>query len=102
MTTEVSKHTPGPWTVVSHGGFISIFPQGVRKVEYPSQEIATCHNEQQNAKANAALIAAAPALLEALQAFVESVSLTPPGANKTLDKARAAIAQALGEEAHNG
>ena len=59
---------------------------------------------RETAVANARLIAAAPDLLEALQAMVEIAELTvgwtpaPPDADGPLVQARAAIAKATGEQ----
>ena len=91
-----ATYTPGPWKAT----------EGYRPCIYNSKDalIAQCKGEDDWANANARLIAAAPALLEALKAmhdagvyhFKESgwPSQFHAGA---LTKARAAIAQALGE-----
>jgi len=63
---DVSKHTPGPWTVNGAGGTFAkiarLTPAGVivsaNRVPQPAEEIS-----------NARLIAAAPDLLEALKAL---------------------------------
>lgn len=110
MTTmnEV-KHTPGPWKVdddTAHGRMTLIFDQlgdliadtarGMRNVDLDSAA-SEC-------EANARLIAAAPALLEALKELWPFIEADCDGANADLDdpyqaamaKARAAIAQAEG------
>lgn len=81
----MSKHTTGPWRVSneSNGTF----------VRAPAGLVASMESGNQLMRdANARLIAAAPALLEALEAFEEEGSTK---AVQTL--ARRAIAQARGE-----
>lgn len=98
---QEAKHTPGPW--VANGRYIGT----------PNHKsfIAECKDQNGNwtnepmAVANARLIAAAPELLEALQAIerhhVEQNRLKgrDEGKSKTLTIARAAIAKATGSEA---
>lgn len=108
----MSKHTPGPWAFsTSTNGWsytINIFQadnatptDGWSDVGYI---IKTCEGEQQAIQhANARLIAAAPELLEALQAIVKSlVDQDDEGmiehAQQMID-ARVAIAKATGGEA---
>jgi hypothetical protein len=86
-------HTPGPWTIYNHTkGIDIIFDDGE-----DGKTIATVRTA-----ADAALIAAAPDLLEALQLAYRhlnggSDSLTPMEFAKAFKMARAAIAKALGE-----
>jgi len=92
MTT---KHTPGPWTIYQHPltpepSSFDIF--GLRDGE----EVDIAENVT---AANAALIAAAPALYEALKGIVADFDRLPTGdylLNALLDKARAALASADG------
>ncbi len=58
--TEMSAHTPGPWIVGEHGRIVA--PSEGRSEDY---EIATVRRSD-----HARLIAAAPALLEALEGFL--------------------------------
>lgn len=89
-------HTPGPWSVQRDRVSVLI-PVGV----------AGCHNACAYAgtEANAALIASAPALLEALVELDAVLGDTPMPDCATMNKliaasskARAAISQATGEQ----
>jgi hypothetical protein len=60
MTTNETKHTPGPWKVAGHGNGKQELP-----IYGPSGEIACIRGEAH--LADARLIAAAPELLAALQ-----------------------------------
>lgn len=97
-----TKHTPGPWHIHEDG---MKFSREIYPVNYGGKEntercvlIARVSgwkggfNTAKEAEANARLIAAAPELLEALQAVVRIAD------RKTVefDKARAAIAKATG------
>ena len=86
------KHTPGPWEARGY----SIF-----EPHKTAMTIAVATQHEPNVKANARLIAAAPELLEALQAFVEWAECVKEFAGAapiaTLADARAAIAKATGE-----
>ena len=73
----MSKHTPGPWTAPEASGLITGYiwahePYGgiVAQVEDGGQ----VPYDQEQRKANAHLIAAAPELLEALKSLVEDCS----------------------------
>lgn len=109
------KHTPGPWlTQWEHDGDESIWSR-----DGGMHMIATCHAEDDRvipAKANARLIAAAPDLLEALEAH-QGVSQLLAELEFCLDEergeierqlrdieeqARAAIARARGEQDGGG
>lgn len=87
-----TKHTPGEWFTCR--GVSSIYIEA-RLRQGVVQEIAACgpteagHEQQE---ANARLIAAAPELLEALQAVVAVADR----ATDEFDRARAAIAKATG------
>jgi hypothetical protein len=82
----MNKHTPGPWEVHP------LAPLAVHQPEYE------CWIPQ--SKADARLIAAAPELLEALQAIVNSAAANQAAVIYPLiDDARAAIAKATGEQA---
>lgn len=98
----MSGHTPGPWIiregdewthdVVTHHGEL---PDGSPN----AWNVASINGRRDEAKANLALIAAAPDLLEALQLFVKSMRSPPTGPNMThefdIGKAERAIAKAL-------
>lgn len=101
----MNKHTPGPW-IVGYYDFLDqqVYidaPSGDPDLGYKSWEgVAIAYGCEESpfkglekAKANAMLIAAAPDLLEALEALVECPTL---GAR---DRAIEAIAKAKGEQA---
>jgi len=102
------KHTPGPWKVEPGINHIKVW--GERPKTGPSL-IAEVRNEGTahstsgaREQANAVLIAAAPAMYDALReltnAFALVVKMTPYGVSmdvsKVHDNARAALAQAEG------
>lgn len=92
-----SKHTPGPWTIEKTAG-----GWGVRA---PSWGYVAIHSDgnpphwEEGQAANRLLIAAAPELLDALQAMVTSYEHEASMSNPALESARAAIAKATGEQA---
>ena len=106
---NIKKYTPGPWTLetvttavgICHkiGPFPPRRPDDVTTrsaclyADYPSG----CNPADEELKANARLIAAAPELLEALERMLEVFGdgLTA-GESDTCDAARAAIAKAKG------
>lgn len=93
------EFTPGPWTACTDDGWEGIVhsPEG--------RTVATCPWDER-AKADAQLIAQAPALLEALEEMLDAYA---PFAQRTVDQegesalhsavrnARAAIAKATGD-----
>jgi hypothetical protein len=89
---EKDKHTSGPWTVESDGSTVVMGGQCV--IVAPAKDGSTREEE----KANAALIAAAPCLLAALELIVPDmqhyVSTHGSGPDKRLDVAYAAIERA--------
>ena len=109
-----TKHTPGPWTLCpsSHSGLaISNAEDGAFKV--PRATLALCGksrttaeewhyiaamNDHEQAEADARLIAAAPELLAALRAWVESTAFDEQtGSMRAVyEAARAAIDKATG------
>lgn len=103
-------HTPGPWRLdnnIAYGWKTNPFSITVRKRGVHSTTVANIPAKQtisrDEAEANARLIAAAPELLEALQAIVKSlVDQDDEGmiehAQQMID-ARVAIAKATGGEA---
>jgi hypothetical protein len=90
----MSKHTPGPWDIYfnSRDDFVvrKMFPDGQE-----SHEIARCRSGAYNAL----LIAAAPDLLEALNAMLDTCYDLERDDDviNAVAKARAAIAKAKGE-----
>ncbi|MCY1299991.1 hypothetical protein D9M71_67300 [compost metagenome] len=105
----MNKHTPGPWEVVGQHVYTklgAVNAHGSKASESDGWNIATicpwaCTNADDEDEdmpvtevmANAALIAAAPDLLEALEAVVRVADR----ATDEFDMARAAIAKARGK-----
>lgn len=86
------SHTPGPWRRYrDRTGRVS-------KIEGRGRRVCTFQPSDLNAEANASLIAAAPEMLEALEAMVEMVEMNGLGKRYALDLAASAIAKARGEE----
>jgi len=94
-----AKHTPGPWIIEAVAGWLEI------QNEETLYTVAKINGNGAGPQANAALIAAAPELLEALQKLLLSVrSNNEGGSIKTPDQifaeagyeAIAAIAKATG------
>ena len=94
----MNKHTPGPWMVLGKGVYTDYLPS--HQIVYQFHQSAT----DEEAEANARLIAAAPDLLEAAKDVLadhkERVS-TPncgpqdqPNRTECMDALRAAIAKA--------
>ena len=108
----MSKHTPGPWFVAYNYGHMT----GVRaknedigrwvaqawcQTSQPTSADAHARQVEQN-EANARLIAAAPELLEALQACEMRLTHLAQDSHPVIEElkqARAAIAKATGEAA---
>lgn len=83
----MSKHTPGPWA--RYGSII-------RSIACNDRKIADVRVIDDEGQANARLMAAAPDLLEALEAAL--TILTDSVGDFDYDKAMAAIAKAKGEQ----
>lgn len=102
-----NKHTPGPWTVVTHGeaAYVSMFvgkdglpPSATGNAEFSVQP----YIRRTEALANARLIAAAPNLLSTLlqaEAFISGFEGdgTQDGVEALLAGIRSAIAKAEGQ-----
>ncbi len=84
----MSQHTPGPWDYYEEEGRYCIAANG----EDGGEGIAVTAGRHYDRESNAALIAAAPDLLDALQECLKLAG----GADYTriMDKAKAAIAKA--------
>lgn len=98
------KHTPGPWRVSSESP--RIIKKDYRAIGSDAGFLiaSTMGNDnsgfyasEQEADANARLICAAPDLLESLEELLAATQHLEP-CPATVDKARAAIAKAKGEE----
>ena len=89
---SATKHTPGPW-VEKYG---TLYGSNGEKVVCSSNGLAFGSvNSWPDAAANARLIAAAPELLEALQAIISDMD-SEFGTDYDYNKARAVIAKATG------
>lgn len=115
-TAKTVQHTPGPWHVEKHQRYSPHEILGVyEKVNYwfnlivrepeQSPELRTPIAEiviSTESDSNARLIAAAPELLEALQAVMQFeqriTSCKEDGGTRATTTARAAIAKALGQQ----
>lgn len=87
------KHTPGPWMVEGRTVY-ALNDDGYNRF---SALVQDAHTPGDELEANAQLIAAAPELLEALEALTANYADVEQGGSKNVDKARAAIAKATGE-----
>ena len=97
----MSKHTPGPWNVSEEFDGTSI-KAGMFHVTHTIQACGFHEPDVDKAvtQANARLIAAAPELLDALNAMLTHMGMDEDEWNKvTFNQARAAIAKATGEQA---
>ena len=88
----MSKHTPGPWKIVDAWNYYMVEGQNDEEIIWQDGPYQTPVIN----KANACLIAAAPDLLEALEAIVGDSSIQRVS-DDLHAKARAAIAKAKGE-----
>ena len=82
----MNKHTPGPWTYeqISNNAYV---------IDENGSAVMLYRNPDDEMKANASLIAAAPELLEALEWAVDN----PHDDAYWISQARAAIRKAKGE-----
>ena len=109
----MNKHTPGPWRKVTANDYKSLGVETVSDDIYARVticEIQLAHGEPFNSdendepKANARLIAAAPELLASLVAILETADISfgegeqaARVGNAVISQARAAIAKATGQ-----
>ena len=89
------KHTPGPWVCQTQANGSSIRHPVILSDDGAVATAQWCDNTQKT-NANARLIAAAPELLEALQAFVKYADDVNDDSPE-FDRASAAIAKATGQ-----
>lgn len=92
MTT---KHTPGPWTAAGHG-------QVIAHARLPAwrtlADVYGVHGDEEQADADARLIAAAPDLLAACEHVRDTIrEFLPTVMSEDLTAIEAAIAKAKGE-----
>ena len=86
-----AKHTPGPWSVAEGDGcFIVETNDSVVRFEVAGLDM-------EGDRYNARLIAAAPDLLEALEAAVARQAYRPGEGPEWWEQSRAAIAKAIGD-----
>lgn len=93
MPKSKSAHTPGPW-VISRSKGLEIFPNN--QGEYLPIAKVRIQDDIESSYANAALIAAAPELLEACKASLEYMldeASSPLKAERALEYLSAAIAK---------
>ncbi len=102
----MSGHTPGPWrtsgpskvvSAISDGGDYAILDADGEIIAEAIRQVGP--SDFRPANANARLIAAAPDLLEALEAILAEDNPTLATMNERLEAGRAAIAKARGEQA---
>lgn len=94
MKTE-SQHTPGPWkTMPMDGGGISI--NQIESEHYNDLSVAGCYGNYEVNEANAALIASAPDMLQALEDARITIQAFLPDAWATLQVIDSAINKAKG------
>ena len=104
----MAKHTPGPWhrlpgeansghPIYENGRLVMRIVQAREPGDTTFIRVALVDSD--NVHADARLIAAAPDLLEALEAVTDALALThhKGETNTAVKKARAAIARATGE-----
>ena len=98
--THIAKHTPGPWRIIDSRNQSKATIVGA---DFPAMgfvaDVNLCRNnthQQVDGHANAALIAAAPAMYEALKDALACIeqTLSRKEINERRDRINAAIAQA--------
>jgi len=104
LRDRITKHTQGPWRIIDGFKIVGPHPKDpenrICRVADALADVGTFLSKQ---RANAKLIAAAPDLLDALEAalpYVENDALEQgcqPDADETVIKVRAAIAKARGD-----
>ncbi len=101
----MSKHTPGPWIVLTQGTGVSIAQDEEHPDRAGGHRIAKMHSGKPTIHTDAALIAAAPDLLEALEASDAIVTILAGASGetehsmvkRTAELTAAAIAKARGQ-----
>jgi len=88
---SAAKHTPGPWKREAKTG-----RNRFRITDARGHQVADTNTYNEDAEANADVIAAAPELLEALQELVDGMTDVEDSESCVLFRARAAIAKATG------
>jgi hypothetical protein len=96
---SIFKGTPGPWLACEAGDY-SDYKGDCIVILGDDKRISVTLGSHEESKANAALIAAAPELLDVLIEIKESIQYTPQciRTTKALSKAQAVIEKALGND----
>jgi hypothetical protein len=89
-----STHTPGPWHTIPKPSRLC---DGLIPIGTTGETLLLSETRHGNGEANALLAAAAPELLEALEALLVHLEDTGVDLNDCEDECRAAIAKARGE-----
>lgn len=90
----MSGHTPGPWTVVGASNDLRIvYSDGELRSHVADLHSMSLCDEHGSLRANAALIAAAPDMFDALRAIVDAFGDRD---SLLIDQAKAALAKAEG------
>ena len=98
MNTQ-SKHTPGPWEVV--GSRICTVANDKERITLAKTEPGGAFAMSEQQEANATLLAAAPAMYEALQIMVRAANvdeIDPLVMFASIERAKGALAQAEGSK----
>lgn len=91
---EQNKHTTGPWRARAGAVFSGSegSPCFIARTAHPSREIGLCIRSVEERWHNARLIAAAPALLEALRGLLNAAWQDTETLDAAIQQARAALA----------
>lgn len=93
----MSKHTPGEWVIDWNVSRLDIFSADAKTLVASLRRSSLSSSIDEEAKANARLLAAAPDLLEALKALMARDLENRLNGFPEVAEARAAIAKATGE-----
>ena len=105
MTTKTAQFTPGPWVVETTNTLPGECADNVHRLCYPGYRIrgiCAIWNNTKTSKANATLIAAAPAMYEALQIMVRAANvdeIDPLVMFASIERARHVLKLAEGKSA---
>ena len=97
--THTMKHTPGPWEVV--GSRICTVANDIERITLAKTEPGGAFAMSEQQEANATLLAAAPAMYEALQIMVRAANvdeIDPLVMFASVERAKDALAQAEGRD----
>ena len=97
--THTMKHTPGPWEVV--GSRICTVANDKERITLAKTEPGGAFAMSEQQEANATLLAAAPAMYEALQIMVRAANvdeIDPLVMFASIERAKDALAQAEGRD----